>query len=86
MASQKQRDELPSKLVSLMMETIGKTYEDAMSTPEFWRVFSMRPSQMGLFKHKAVFLIRKTLRCNRTKAEQVFDLFWMDLGLRLEEE
>ena len=53
MASQKQRDELPKTLVAMQMEMIGMTYEDAMSTPEWWRVYSMTSEQYEEFKKKA---------------------------------
>lgn len=73
--SQKQRDELPAKLVALQMETIGKSYEDAMNTPEFWCIYRMSETQFLRFRTKAMFLIRKTLKCNKRVAETVFDKF-----------
>ena len=62
MASQKQRDELPKTLVTMQMEMIGMTYEDAMSTPEWWRVYSMTSEQYEEFKKKAVPLAKKVLK------------------------
>lgn len=83
--TQKQREELPSKLVALQMEIIGKTYEDAMNTPEFWKVFTMTELQLLDFKRRAIFIIQKTLKCNKKKANLALELFLKDLSLRIEE-
>jgi hypothetical protein len=83
MASQKQRDELPAKLVALQMEIIGLTYEDAMNTPEFWRVYTMNEQQHAMFRKSAMFLIQKTLRCNRKRAESTFAFFDLQFGLQV---
>lgn len=77
--SNKQREELAKNLVSLSMEIIGKTYDDAMNTPEFWLVYRFTPTQFLRYRTKAMFLIRKTLKCNKKKAEFVFDRFEYNL-------
>lgn len=82
MSSQKQRDELAKNLVALQMECIGKTYQDAIETPEFWRVFTITDTQRTEFERRALFLIKKTLRCNRTKALEVLQFFNTELGIR----
>jgi hypothetical protein len=84
MASQKQRNELPAKLVALQMEAIGKTYEDAISTVEFWKVYTMTKQQNESFRKNAIALIKKVLRCNKSKAIVALDLFMLDIGLRVD--
>ena len=86
MASQKQRDELPKTLVTMQMEMIGMTFEDAMNTPEWWRVYSITTEQEEEFKKKALPLIKKVLRCNKTVAEKTLSWFLLDLGLRKEDK
>ena len=83
MASQKQREELPAKLIALWMEMLGLRYEDAMNTPEFWLVYFLDEVQYAEFRRKALFLIQKTLRCNRSKAITALDLYVADLRLRI---
>ena len=80
--SQKQRDELAKNLLALQMESIGKTYQDAMATPEFWRTFSITDMQRADFERRALFLIKKTLKCNRTKALEVLEFFNNELGIK----
>jgi hypothetical protein len=45
--TEKQREEINRKLVSMQMEIIGLSYEDAMSTPEFWRVYTLTQSRQN---------------------------------------
>lgn len=85
MASQKQRDELPKTLVTMQMEIIGLTFKDAMNTPEWWRVYSITTEQEEEFKKKALPLIKKVLRCNKSAAEKTLQWFLFDLGLRVED-
>lgn len=86
MASQKQRDELAITLVTMQMEMIGLTYQDALNTPEWWRVYSITREQEEEFKKKALPLIKKVLRCNRFIAEKTLNWFLFDLGIRVEEK
>lgn len=80
--TQKQREEINRKLVSMQMELIGLTYEDAMKTPEFWRVYTLTSEQTELWRKDAIKLIQKTFKCNRKKAEITMSVFEVTLGLR----
>ena len=83
--TEKQREEINRKLVSMQMEMIGLTYEDAMNTPEFWRVYTLTTEQTELWRKYAIKLIQKTFKCNRKKAEMVRAIFEIKLGLRIED-
>jgi len=83
--TEKQREEINRKLVSMQMEMIGLTYEDAMNTPEFWRVYTLTTEQTELWRKDAIKLIQKTFKCNRKKAEMVRAIFEIKLGLRIED-
>jgi hypothetical protein len=83
--TEKQREEINRKLVSMQMEMIGLTYEDAMSTPGFWRVYTLTTAQTELWRKDAIKLIQKTFKCNRKKAEMVRAIFEIKLGLRIED-
>ena len=80
--SEKQREEINRKLVSMQMEMIGKTYQDAMDTPEFWRVYTLTTEQTEIWRKAALPLIKKTFKCNKTRALSTMGWFELNLGLR----
>jgi len=81
--TEKQREEINRKLVSMQMEMIGKTYQDAMDTPEFWKVYTLTTEQTLEWRKKALALIKKTFKINTTKAKAIMDFFELNLGLRI---
>lgn len=84
--TEKQREEINRKLVSMQMELIGLTYEDAMDTPEFWRVYTLTTEQTEAWRKDAIKLIQKTFKCNRKKALLTMNMFELQLGLRIQDE
>jgi len=84
--SEKQREEINRKLVSMQMEIIGLTYEDAMNTPEFWRVYTLTTEQTVAWRKDALKLIQKTFKCNKRRAEMTLGMFELNLGLRIHDE
>ena len=80
--SEKQREEINRKLVSMQMEMIGLTYQDAMDTPEFWRVYTLTTEQTEAWRKLALPLIKKTFKCNKTRAQSTMGWFELNLGLR----
>lgn len=83
--SEKQREEINRKLVSMQMEMIGLTYKDAMDTPEFWRVYTLTTEQTLEWRKVAIPLIKKTFKCNKRRAEMTLGMFELNLGLRVED-
>lgn len=84
--TEKQREEINRKLVSMQMELIGLTYEDAMNTPEFWRVYTLTTEQTVAWRKDALKLIQKTFKCNKRRAEMTLGMFELNLGLRIHDE
>ena len=80
--TEKQREEVNRKLVTMQMEMIGLTYEDAMNTPEFWKVYTLTTAQTIEWRKAALQLIKKTFKCNKRRAELTVDMFELNLGLR----
>lgn len=80
--TEKQREEINRKLVSMQMELIGLTYEDAVNTPEFWKVYSLTTAQTLEWRKAALPLIKKTFKCNKRRAELTMAMFELNLGLR----
>jgi hypothetical protein len=83
--TEKQREEINRKLVSMQMEMIGLTYEDAMNTTEFWRVYTMTKDQAEAWRKQALPLIRKTFKVNKSRGEMIMAMFELDLGLRIDD-
>jgi hypothetical protein len=78
----KQREEINRKLVSMQMEMIGLTYQDAVDTLEFWRVYTLTTEQTLEWRKAALPLIKKTFKCNKTRAQSTMGWFELNLGLR----
>ena len=83
--SDKQQEEINKKLVTMQMEMIGLTYQDAMDTPEFWRVYTLTTEQTLEWRKLAIPLIKKTFKCNKRRAEMTLGMFELNLGLRVED-
>ena len=83
--SEKQREEINRKLVTMQMEMIGLTYQDAMDTLEFWRVYTLTTEQTEAWRKLAIPLIKKTFKCNKRRAEMTLGMFELNLGLRVED-
>lgn len=83
--TEKQREEINRKLVTMQMEMIGKTYQDAMDTPEFWRVYTLTTEQTEEWRKRALPLIKKTFKVNATKAKTIMNSFELSLGLRVDD-
>lgn len=81
--TEKQREAINRKLVTMQMEMIGLTYHDAMDTPEFWRVYTLTTAQAEEWRKKALPLIRKTFKVNKSRGEMIMAMFELDLGLRI---
>jgi hypothetical protein len=80
--TEKQREEINRKLVSMQMEMIGLTYQDAVDTPEFWRIYTLTTEQTLEWRKAALPLIKKTFKCNKRRAELTMAMFELNLGLR----
>ena len=61
---------------------IGITYQDAVDTPEFWRVYTLTTEQTETWRKLALPLIKKTFKCNKTRAQSTMGWFELNLGLR----
>jgi hypothetical protein len=60
----------------------GKKLVDLLDTTNYKFDFTITWEQYYSFREYAIQLIKKVLRCNRTKAEMAFDKFYEEFGLR----
>lgn len=77
------RDTLGMYLVEMQMEAIGKTFEDAESTPEWFNKFTMTQEEFLEFKSMAISIVKKVYKCNKRIAESNFDWWNLNWGLRI---
>lgn len=77
------RENIAMHLVEYQMHMIGKTYEDAESTPQWFREYTMTQEQFLEFKKYAVALLKKVYKCNKKIAESNFDWWNLNWGLRI---
>ena len=62
---------------------IGKAWEEAKATPEWYSEFTMTTEQHKTFKGYAIPLIRKVFKINKTRAEDTFKWFNFQYGLKI---
>lgn len=83
--TQKQRDQLIKNLIVLQMETIGKKYVDWIEVDNPRQLYSITPEQYHEFDKKAIYLIKKTKKCNSGIARKTLNEFNANIGLEIQE-
>lgn len=76
------RDNITAYLLNEQFSMIGKKIDDTLKEQKWKDVWTMTEEQKDNFKTFAVPLIRKTFRCNKSKAEQTYEWFDEHLGLK----
>jgi hypothetical protein len=79
--TQKQRDQLIKNLITLQMETIGKRYVDWVEVDNPREIYRMTEEQYQTFDKKAIYLIKKTKKCNSGIARKALNEFNYHIGL-----
>lgn len=83
--TQKQRDQLIKNLITLQMECIGKKYVDWIEKDNPRQLYSITPEQYQNFDKKAIYLIKKTKKCNSGIARKTLNEFNANIGLEIQE-
>ena len=71
-------------LLEYQLTLIGKTMGDAIRTDMWYFEWTISQEQYDKFKKYAVGLLKKTFKCNKQKAENTFQWFNLQFGLRIE--
>jgi hypothetical protein len=79
--TQKQRDQLIKNLISLQMEAIGKKYVDWIEVDNPREVYVMTEEQYREFDKKAMYLVKKTKKCNSGIARKTVNEYNQKVGL-----
>lgn len=70
-------------LIEYQLNMIGKTLDDAKVDDMWWSTFTMTQKQFEVFKSYAIPLLRKVFKFNKKKAEDTFEWFNLQYGLRI---
>lgn len=73
-------------LLEYQLNMIGKTSTDALKNSKWHSEWSLKEWQYKKFKSYAIVLLKKTFKCNRTKAEETFNWFYHTFGLTVLKE
>ena len=77
------RENIAEHLVRYQLEMVGKTWEDAMADKWWFSNITMTQEQFEQFMAYSLPLVKKTLRCNKAKAQRALDWFNLQFGLRI---
>jgi len=74
---------ISDELMKYQFNMIGKTFQQAVSNPEWIKEWSMTQAQHDEFKAYAIPLIKKVFKCNKARAENNFSWFDLQFGLKI---
>lgn len=77
------REQMAEHLIEYQLDMVGRTMEDAKADPMWYYNITMTQAQFLEFRKYALFQIKKTYKCNKRKAEETFDFFNLQFGLRI---
>jgi hypothetical protein len=87
MAVKVNRTNISEHLLEYQLSLIGKTVKDAIIAEEYarksWRSYFLFYTQehADKFRAYAIPLIKKVFKCNKKRAENIFDWFLLNFGL-----
>ncbi len=79
------RTNISEHLVEYQLNMIGKTIEQARELENWFQQWTMTTKQFELFKAYAIPLLRKVFKFNKRAAENTFDWFNLQYGLRIKD-
>lgn len=77
------RANVADHLIRYQLAMIGKTIEEARQDDMWYLNWTMTTEQYEQFKKYAIPLLKKVFKFNKSKAEQTFDWFNLQFGLRI---
>lgn len=77
------RENISTHLLSFELALVGKDISILLEDDKWKFNHPLSFSQFEMFQIYAIKLIKKTYKCNRKKAENTFEFFWKEFGLRL---
>jgi len=77
------RENIADHLLDYQLGMIDKSMQEAHMTKEWYSKWTMTQEQHDQFKVYAIPLLKKVFKCRKEKAEQTFDWFDLEFGLRI---
>lgn len=77
------RKNIAEHLVEYELRLVGKTMNDVMDDKQWYINNTLTREQADAFKKYSIALIKKTFKCNKSKAESTFNWFWLQFGLKI---
>ena len=77
------RANITRHLIEYQLDMVGKRLVDTLDDDMWYFNWTMTQEQHEEFKHYAIPLIKKIFKCNKGRAEQTFDWFNLQFGLRI---
>ena len=77
------RTNISEHLVEYQLKMVGKTFSDVENDEEWYYTNTMTEEQHEEFKRYAIPLLKKIFKFNKAKAEQTFQWFDLQFGLRI---
>jgi len=79
------RENIAEHLIDYQLGMIDKSMQEAYMTKEWYSKWTMTTEQHEVFKAYALPLIKKVFKCRKAKAEDTFDWFDLQFGLRIKD-
>lgn len=77
------RENIGQHLLEYELNLVGKT-KISILDDDLWKFnWAITRGQYNEFKKYAVPLLKKTFKCNSLRANNIFDWFWSQFGLRI---
>jgi hypothetical protein len=77
------RTNISEHLVEYQLKMIGKTPLEVMGDDKWYSNNTMTQEEHDVFKAYAIPLLKKVFKFNKAKAEQTFQFFDLQFGLRI---
>jgi hypothetical protein len=84
MAVKISRNNISEHLLEYQLRLIDKTVKDAVLQEDWRTAWHYPPEYAEKFKSYAIPLIKKTFKCNKSKAEATLNFFLVNFGLKIQ--
>ena len=79
------REIIAEHLIDYQLGMIDKSMQEAYMTKEWYSKWTMTTEQHEVFKAYALPLIKKVFKCRKARAEDTFNWFDLQFGLRIKD-
>jgi hypothetical protein len=77
------RENIADHLLDYQLGMIDKSMQEAYMTKQWYDKWTMTQEQHDQFKAYALPLLKKVFKCNKSRAEDTFNWFDLEFGLRI---